>query len=157
MSEESTKLEQDYEALIPSYQRLVREVTFALENGIKTSGIKVASVHGRVKTFDSVVNKVERKEYNDPLSDIHDFAGVRVLCQFTPDLDVIDKLIRELFDVHETVDKLASLGFDKTGYQGDSLHCNAWTESSRCAIRWASRTQIGDPGANDSPGCMGAD
>src|SRR5262249_43068264 len=66
----------------------------------------------------SVVNKVERKEYKDPLSDIHDFAGVRVVCQFTPDLDVIDKLIRELFDVHETVDKSASLGFDKTGYQG---------------------------------------
>jgi putative GTP pyrophosphokinase len=157
MSEEGTKLLQAYEALIPQYKRVVDEVTFALEDRIKTSGLKIASVHGRVKTLDSVVNKVERKEYKDPLSDIHDFAGVRVVCQFTPDLDVIDQLIGELFDVHEIVDKSASLGFDKTGYQGDSLHCNAWTESSRCAIRWASRTQIGDPGTNNSPGCMGAD
>jgi putative GTP pyrophosphokinase len=116
--EERTKLEQEYEALIPSYQRLVEEVTFALENRIKISGLKVASVHGRVKTLDSVLNKMERKEYKDPPSDIHDFAGVRVVCQFTADLDVIDKLIRELFDVQETVDKSASLGFDKTGYQG---------------------------------------
>ena len=103
---------------MPNYQRLVGEVTFAIENRLKTSGLKVASVHSQVKTWDSVVNKLERKEYKDPLSDIHDFAGVRVVCQFTPDLDVIDNLIRELFDVHEIVDKSASLGFDKTGYQG---------------------------------------
>jgi ppGpp synthetase/RelA/SpoT-type nucleotidyltranferase len=118
MSEESTKLKQGYEASIASYQWLVSEVTVALEDRIKTSGLKVALIHGRVKTLDSVINKVERKQYKDPLSDIHDFAGVRVVCQFTPDLDLIDKLIRELFDVQEKVDKSASLGFDKTGYQG---------------------------------------
>jgi ppGpp synthetase/RelA/SpoT-type nucleotidyltranferase len=117
MSEDS-KLVQAYEALIPQYKRLVDEVTFALEDRIKTFGLKVASVHGRVKTSDSLVSKVERKEYQDPLSEINDFAGVRVVCQFTPDLDVIDQLIGELFDVHEIVDKSASLGFDKTGYQG---------------------------------------
>jgi ppGpp synthetase/RelA/SpoT-type nucleotidyltranferase len=96
----------------------VDEVTFALENRIKTCGLKVASIHGRVKTFDSVVHKVELKEYDNPLSDIHDFAGVRVVCQFTPDLDAIGKLIGELFNIHEIVNKSASLGFDKTGYQG---------------------------------------
>jgi putative GTP pyrophosphokinase len=118
MSEERTNLAQAYEALIPKYQRLVREVTSVLEDRIKSSGLKVASVHGRVKSLDSLVRKVERKEYKDPLSDIRDFAGVRVVCQFTPDLDIIDKLISELFDVDEIVDKSASLGFDKTGYQG---------------------------------------
>jgi ppGpp synthetase/RelA/SpoT-type nucleotidyltranferase len=65
-----------------------------------------------------VVHKVQRKEYETPLSDIHDFGGVRVVCQFTPDLDAIDKLIGELFNIHEIVNKSASLGFDKTGYQG---------------------------------------
>lgn len=107
-----------YGELLPKYRRLVDELTFAVEDRIKTSGLKVASVHGRVKTLDSLLSKVERKEYKDPLADVHDLAGVRVICQFTPDLDIIDKLIRELFDVHEIVDKSASLGFDKTGYQG---------------------------------------
>jgi Region found in RelA / SpoT proteins len=118
MSEERTKLAQAYEELVPKYQRLVDEVKFALEDRIKTSGVKVASVHGRVKTLDSLLSKVERKEYKDPLADIHDLAGVRVVCQFTPDLVVIAKLIRELFEVHETVDKSSSLEFDKMGYQG---------------------------------------
>jgi putative GTP pyrophosphokinase len=117
MSEERTKLAQAYEELVPKYQRLVDEVKFALEDRIKTSGVKVASVHGRVKTLDSLLSKVERKEYKDPLADIHDLAGVRVVCQFTPDLVVIAKLIRELFEVHETVDKSSSLEFDKMGYQ----------------------------------------
>jgi ppGpp synthetase/RelA/SpoT-type nucleotidyltranferase len=118
ITEERAKLAQAYEQLIPKYQRLVNELTFALEDRIKTSGLKVVSVHGRVKTVDSLFSKVERKEYKNPLADIHDLAGVRVVCQFTPDLDVIDKLICKLFDVHETVDKSASLEFDKMGYQG---------------------------------------
>jgi ppGpp synthetase/RelA/SpoT-type nucleotidyltranferase len=130
MSEEREKLAQAYEALIPKYQRLVDEVMFALEDRIKTSGLKVASVHGRVKTLDSLFSKVERKEYKDPLADIHDLTGVRVVCQFTPDLDVLDKLIAELFDVYDIVDKSASLGFDKTGYQGTHYIVNAWFESS---------------------------
>lgn len=118
MSEERNKLAQAYTELISKYQQLVKEVTSTLEDRIKASGLKVASVYGRVKTLDSLFSKVERKEYKDPLADICDLAGVRVVCQFTPDLDVMDKLIRGLFEVHEKVDKSASLGFDKMGYQG---------------------------------------
>jgi putative GTP pyrophosphokinase len=118
MTGEHTEVAQAYEELIPRYQQLVDEVKFALDNRIKASGLKVVSVHGRVKTLNSLRSKIERKDYEDPLADIHDLAGVRVVCQFTPDLDVVDKLIRELFEVHEVVDKSGSLGFDKMGYQG---------------------------------------
>lgn len=118
MSEVGINLTQKYKALIHDYESLVEEVKFALERRISATGLKVASVHGRVKTLESVASKVERKEYKDPLAEIYDFAGVRVVCQFTPDTDVVDILIYEIFEVYEKTKKSDSLGFDKMGYQG---------------------------------------
>lgn len=118
MSKERISLIEKYQALIPNYESLVREVRFALEQRIDSIGLNVASVQGRVKTSDSLANKVERKEYKDPLAEIHDLAGVRVVCQFTPDAEVVDGLIHELFEVHEKTKKSDSLGFEKMGYQG---------------------------------------
>jgi putative GTP pyrophosphokinase len=108
-----------YEQLIPLYEKLVDEVHFALNREIAKEGIKIASLERRVKSKDSFLDKIERKRYENPLEEITDIAGVRVVCLFEIDVEIIGFLIRNLFDVKASESKTELLGFDKMGYQGD--------------------------------------
>ena len=115
---EFVDLKGEYENLKPLYDDLVDEVEFALKRTLEGSGLKVVGVHGRVKTLESFLEKVERKQYSDPFSEMSDLAGVRVVCRFTSDLDVVERLIRQLFKVFESINKTALLGVDHMGYSG---------------------------------------
>ena len=118
---DARNLRTDYEKIRPLYSELVREVTFALEEQLAVQHIKVAGVVGRTKTAESVIQKIERKQYEDPLSEIDDLAGVRVICLFEADLDKIESLVRTLFSIKRFEDKTGDLGLDRMGYQ--SRHC----------------------------------
>lgn len=108
----------EYRKLQPLYQRLVDEVIFVLEQTSNDPDVKVVSIHGRTKDPDSLREKMERKKYVNPLCEITDLAGVRVVCNYEPDLAMIGDFIRQKFDVHEHIDKSQSLGVDRMGYHG---------------------------------------
>ena len=107
-----------YENVRPLYKNLVGEILFGLRRNLREGGFTGTEVQGRAKEIDSFLEKCSRKEYADPLSEITDLAGVRIICQFTTDIEQIESLIRNMFVVHETVDKTADLGTDRMGYQG---------------------------------------
>lgn len=117
-SSDSDTLKIKYEALIPRYRRLVEEIQFAMGKKLNALDVKLAAIEGRVKEVDSVLQKVERKKYNDPLSEIDDFAGVRLVCLFSSDLDIISEVVESLFEIAEEEDKTDSLGLERMGYQG---------------------------------------
>jgi len=100
------------------YQRLVDEVKYVLNEKLKTGDIKPAAVSGRVKEVESLRSKLSRKHYKNPLEDITDFAGVRVVCNYEADSIKVASLIRSEFDICEHVDKSSDLGVDKMGYHG---------------------------------------
>ena len=108
----------EYRNLQPLYQRLVDEVKFILEQLSNDPEVKVVSIHGRTKKPDILREKIGRKKYMNPLSEITDLAGVRVVCNYEPDLTVIGDFVRQKFDVHEHIDKSRSLGVDRMGYHG---------------------------------------
>jgi putative GTP pyrophosphokinase len=88
---------------------------------IGQSDIRVSSIDRRVKTRTSLESKLGRKGYTH-LSEITDFAGVRVVTYFADDVDRVARLIREAFevDVRNSVDKRRTLQIDQFGYQ--SVH-----------------------------------
>lgn len=104
--------------LDPLYQRLVDEVKFIINTKLSTADLKIVSVSGRVKTQESIRKKCDRKQYADPLRDIKDFAGVRVVCNYEADLSILRSIITKSFRVHETEDKTKDLSVDKMGYHG---------------------------------------
>jgi putative GTP pyrophosphokinase len=114
----SDKLKTKYEAIIPLYQELIEEIQFTLEKKLKVFGVKLAAIEGRVKKIDSVLQKIQRKKYKDPLSEIDDFAGVRLVCLFSPDLDIVSEVVESLFEITEAEDKTDALGLERMGYQG---------------------------------------
>ena len=100
----------------PLYQKLCSEVAYSLEHAVKAANIEIAAVTSRAKTLNSLLEKVFRKTYANPLEDITDLAGVRVVHLYHTDFELIQRIIEQQFDVIEHVDKLAEQGADRFGY-----------------------------------------
>lgn len=106
MAEQSRSLYEDF-------AWVVRDI---LEDAMERKSLRVSSIEARAKKFDSFGEKVvtpadsnpEEPKYPDPLKDITDLAGIRVIAFFPRHVDLIGDCIREEFDVVEKVDHVAS-------------------------------------------------
>ncbi len=104
-------------------QRLVDEAIFAIENYLGEANIKGFDISGRVKPVKSFSDKIARKRYSDPINDIEDQAGLRVVCLYSSDVSRIAEAISSKLKVISEENKSAELGFEKMGYQGIHLIC----------------------------------
>jgi len=114
----SQEVIREYKRIRPFYKKLVNEVRSILKKRIKDAEVKFSNISGRTKTLDSFKEKIERKRYDNPLEDIKDFAGVRVVNYYEKDLDKVKQIIHEEFDVYDYKDKTKDLGVDRMGYHG---------------------------------------
>jgi putative GTP pyrophosphokinase len=117
----SSAWDEEYQRRRVSYERLASEVEFALEAIAERADIKVHSVSSRVKTAESIEDKARRKELDDPLNQVTDIVGIRVVALFLTDIPRLDALIRESFDIRESDDKVtegdpASFGYMSVHY-----------------------------------------
>ncbi|WP_164911905.1 hypothetical protein [Mycobacteroides franklinii] len=87
------------------HKRLRDEVEFTLEAALKDAEIKVHAIPVRVKTLPSFLEKIQRKDYPNPLDDMGDIVAGRVVCLFIEDIPKVEKLIRRTFDVIGYEDK----------------------------------------------------
>jgi len=108
----------EYERIRPSYEKLVEEVRYVIEEKLRSTIVRVADVFGRAKVPESLEKKLQRKHYKNALKEITDLAGVRVVCYYEHDLSTVNEIVLSEFDVHEHVDKTGDLGVDKMGYHG---------------------------------------
>ena len=83
----------------------------------------MAQVSARPKDLASFARKVILKnKYKDPMRDVTDLIGVRVVVHLPCEVDGVDQWIEKTFEVDRanSVDKLKDLGPDKFGYR--SVH-----------------------------------
>jgi ppGpp synthetase/RelA/SpoT-type nucleotidyltranferase len=110
-----------YESRKPAFERLASEVEFALQTTTGREGIKVHSVTSRLKSVESIAEKARSKELDDPLVEVDDVVGIRVVALFLSDLPRLDELIRSSFEIHTSEDKVndgdpASFGYMSVHY-----------------------------------------
>src|SRR5262245_12585362 len=86
------------------YEHLCDEVAYALTKLLGEATIRVAAITQRAKTLESFLEKIRRKTYTDPFTQITDFAGVRVVSYYPDDIPKIEKIVRHEFDVVEKQD-----------------------------------------------------
>ena len=98
------------------YKQLCNEVSFTLEKAIEKNKIEYSNISFRTKSLKSFLEKCERKIYNEPFTEITDFAGVRLVFLYQSDYINLDKLVYEFFNVIEKVDKLNNKSVDQFGY-----------------------------------------
>lgn len=135
-----TKWIAEYRALQPSYERYCNKLQTLLEELLAAEGITYHVIESRAKTLDSFGDKLNRegKGYSDPIKEITDLAGVRIILYYTNDVIKVSDLIEREFSVdrQRSVDKKATLAPDQFGYL--SVHKIIRTSQSRSGLaEWA--------------------
>jgi ppGpp synthetase/RelA/SpoT-type nucleotidyltranferase len=115
-----------YEAELGLYEDFARSVAEVLERCLEEKHIKPQSISHRAKKPDEFERKASRPipgsetaKYSDPLTEITDKAGVRVITYFLRNVDEVAEIISDDFEVIERTVK-ASGEPDRFGYT--SLH-----------------------------------
>lgn len=98
------------------YEHLCEECAYILERATLSAGIEIASVTHRAKSLDSFCEKVIRKAYASPMTEITDLAGVRVVYLYHSDLSRLAAVVEKEFTVVEKVDKVSEQEADRFGY-----------------------------------------
>jgi len=115
---EDAEIRRKYDELKPLYERLLVEVKTTLQNEFAAKEITPSAILSRLKDPDNLVRKVARKKYAEPFENNEDFAGLRIVCLFTEELDHVQSVIQQLFKVLSVEDKSAALELDRMGYEG---------------------------------------
>ena len=123
------------------YENLSNVVARILEECLKKRRIKVHSVQHRAKEASSFGHKAatpsetdpDAPKYPDPLKQITDLAGIRVITHFPSTLSDIDRLLSDEFTVVERSDKGKELiEEERFGYQ--SVHYLVCIRSERTRL-----------------------
>jgi len=119
----------DYQKIRDVYEGCSETVKSILKQTFSEKRIKVATIEARAKAIDSFAEKAvtpneedpSSPKYADPLTEITDLSGVRVITFFPNTITEVEEVIREQFEVIERINKTDILiKNEKLGYQ--SVH-----------------------------------
>ncbi len=114
--EESPNLIKDFIEIRPQYEQLCSEVSYILKKALSETNIEYSTISHRTKTLKNFIEKVGRKEYKDPIKEIIDVAGIRIVYLYKRDRFSIERLIESEFKIIKKIDKVKEQGFDRFGY-----------------------------------------
>jgi ppGpp synthetase/RelA/SpoT-type nucleotidyltranferase len=117
----------DYEKVQNLYEECAHSVQSVLRIALRDEHVKVQTITARGKGLESFGDKAAKPaddrpnepKYPDPLRDITDMAGVRVIVYLLDHRDEVDKLIKREFNVREKKPVLPG-GDEAPGYE--SIH-----------------------------------
>lgn len=109
----------EYSKRLPYYVRAKNNLIQALEIFLQESNVLYLSVLGRIKHFESFIEKVERKNYLHPFDDNEDFCGIRIIVYYVKDIELIQEIINREFTVVSSINKSEQLGFREFGYRSN--------------------------------------
>jgi ppGpp synthetase/RelA/SpoT-type nucleotidyltranferase len=115
MQKAATNIKAELARLEPIHKQLKEETIFILESILKEAGIKHHSLSGRIKTPESTIEKLKRKQLTKP-QQLNDLVGVRIVCLFLSDIKKIGDLIRGNFEVEEEDNKIEDQDLASFGY-----------------------------------------
>ncbi|MCR5292340.1 MAG: hypothetical protein K6E28_05580 [Eubacterium sp.] len=113
----------EYDSEIDKYVQLESIVVPILEEKLRQAEITPMQIAHRIKTKESVAEKLERKPNKYPtVTKMMDLLGVRIICYFSNQVDQIAEIIRSILKIDEknSIDKRKTLEPNTFGYL--SLH-----------------------------------
>ena len=118
------KLQEQYDALLPSYIAALEVFQARLKGALGASGVHF-TIKYRVKTFASYYGKLLKRKTGEKHTGeaipIHDILGTRIVCPFLDDIEVVENRLREAFSVQEIERKGAERTFREFGYSSTHL------------------------------------
>jgi ppGpp synthetase/RelA/SpoT-type nucleotidyltranferase len=125
----------------PQYEQFCEIAKVIVEQALARAGIKIHSVESRAKDVASFGKKVGQAseenpsipKYAEPLREITDLAGLRIIAFFPKAIEDIDRIISEEFEIIERADKAEKLiSEEKFGYS--SIHYLVRLSSKRSSL-----------------------
>jgi ppGpp synthetase/RelA/SpoT-type nucleotidyltranferase len=118
----------------PIYKRLSKKIESLLSEVFEINNSSYHLISSRTKAIDSVRDKGKSDKYKDPIREIQDFSGIRVITYVEDEISIICKLIEDNFDIDFTnsSNKSDALGVDRVGYK--SVHYVASLKSERLKL-----------------------
>ena len=130
---------QEYRNVRPGYEKLTRKLEVLFDELLESEGIK-ATIESRTKETKSLEGKIGRpgKAYTDPLRQITDLSGIRIILYSVADVETVGKLIQREFivDPTDSVNKIDQLEPDRFGYLSQHFLIQVG-DSRRLLPEWA--------------------
>ncbi len=120
----------------PLFEQFTEKMRALAEDLLKTKGLRYSIIESRCKEVESFRGKVSRsdKDYSDPLVEVTDLAGIRIILYYHDDLPLVGRLITEEFDLDPSSshDKADALEPHEFGYR--SVHYIVFLKAKRCDL-----------------------
>ena len=112
-----------YRSVRPQYEQFASELEDLIGKILDESGVRFTLIEHRCKTVESYAEKILRpnKSYKNPIQEITDLCGIRVVLFNHDDLRGIENLIRKAFVVDDTASVVRgeNLNYNEFGYVSD--------------------------------------
>lgn len=116
------------------FKRLSMKVELILKDILELEHIPYLNVTSRAKDLESYTQKAQKDKYDNPIKQIKDMAGIRVIAYVESDVEKISKKVEEEFQIdwEESVNKSSIMDVDRFGYR--SNHYVAKLSEMRCNL-----------------------
>ncbi len=116
-------IQQTYDEYRPVFQNILSKIEASLKKSIHISS--TPTYKNRIKSFSSYYKKILRQKPKEAaesktLVTLTDMMGIRVICAFLEDIDLVEKQLEEVYDVKEIERKGSQQSFREFGYE--SVH-----------------------------------
>lgn len=126
-------LKDEYHKNIANYYLYLDFVSSTIKGVLRESGIEYNMMESRVKSFDSLIRKIEKKKnkYINPFEEITDLIGLRIVTYYREDVDAIVKILFKHFEIDysNSVNKLVNMEPDRMGYLSVHYVCKLKKEN----------------------------
>lgn len=122
----------EYRRNLPRYERLKKNAVEVIEVFLREQGVDVFSVYGRVKTEQSLLEKIARKSYDNVFAENTDFVGIRIILFFPEDVEQVCKILTNELSIVEESNVESRLEVDQFGYRSTHLIATipkTWSEA----------------------------
>ena len=118
-SSEGDILRKEYESVKGPAKDFCDALTEQIKTLLSKENISLAvPVESRVKSWDSIRNKLERRSVElESVLQLNDLVGIRLILPFRRDLDKCVKLVEDTFEITEREDTAVRLDESQFGYQ----------------------------------------
>lgn len=108
-----------YDNNFDSFVHFKEIVLGRLTNLLTISDLPHRNIISRVKTKKSFLEKIDRKKYDNPVQQMTDIIGIRIVCDSLQDVSKLSELVKSEFQIDEqnSVDKVTELPSDMMGYE----------------------------------------
>lgn len=124
-----------------AFEKIIKEYLCKILENAKIE----CTVLGRVKENSSVERKLYEKgdQYKDPLVDIWDYCGLRIIVRYLRDIAKVNEIVRDNFSVCGVEDKKEKMNASEFGYVDYQFHVKISEEMASDIEKWTSYEDFG--------------